>query len=98
MCDLLSRPLARLRGHPLEAMLEVLDQFDLTLSDNTSIIQASINKIELIAAQTLLSDPNLIGESSRRNNCGDEDDFVDAHTGCTKCNEGPKYCLQTSHQ
>jgi hypothetical protein len=45
MCDLLSRPLARLRGHPLEAMLEVLDQFDLTLSDNTSIIQASINKI-----------------------------------------------------
>jgi hypothetical protein len=98
----------------LEAMLEVLDQFDLTLSDNTSVIQASINKIvrapihlaekfrpvieELIAAQTLLSDPNLIGESSRRNNCGDEDDFVDAHTGCTKCNEGPKYCLHTSHQ
>ncbi|XP_039805029.1 uncharacterized protein LOC120669324 [Panicum virgatum] len=97
MCDLLSRPLAHLRGHPPETLLEALDQFDLTLSENTSAIQASVNNIvrapihlaeklqpvieELISAQTSLSGPNPIGEPSRSNNCGDEDDFVDTHTG-----------------
>jgi len=93
MRDLLSRPLARLRGHTSETLLEALDQFDLTLSENTSAIQASVNSIvrapihlaeklqpvieELISAQTSLSGPNPIGEPSRSNNCGDEDDFVD---------------------
>lgn len=96
MRDLLSRPLARLRGHTSETLLEALDQFDLTLSENTSAIQSSVNNIvrapihlaeklqpvieELISAQTSLSGPNPIGEPSRSNNCGDEYDFVDTHT------------------
>ena len=104
MRDLLSRPLARLRGHTSETLLETLDQFDLTLSENTSAIQASVNSIvrapihlaeklqpvieELISAQTSLSGPNPIGEPSRSNNCGDEYDFVDTHTGNTNL------CLQ----
>ena len=104
MRDLLSRPLARLRGHTSETLLEALDQFDLTLSENTSAIQSSVNNIvrapihlaeklqpvieELISAQTSLSGPNPIGEPSRSNNCGDEDDFVDTHTGNTNL------CLQ----
>ncbi|KAF8699461.1 hypothetical protein HU200_034685 [Digitaria exilis] len=99
MRDLLSRPLDRLSGPPLEALLEVFDQFDLTLSETSAAIQASINNIvrapcqlaekfrtviDLVAAQTS-ADPNIIGESSRTHSCGDEEDFVDAPTGKTQC-------------
>lgn len=104
MHDLLSRPMAHLRGHPLEALTKVLDHFHLTLSENTNAIQASLKNIvrapirlaekfqpvieELIAAQASSSDASHIGESSRRNNFGHEGDLVHAHTGNTLC------CLQ----
>nr|TKW02610.1 hypothetical protein SEVIR_8G251600v2 [Setaria viridis] len=93
--DLLSRPLGCLTGHPLQAFNELFDQFDQTLSENTCAIQASLCNIarapyrlaekcgpvieELIAAQRSASDPNNIGETSRRNNSGIEEDFVDPH-------------------
>lgn len=98
MRDLLSRPLARLSGQPLEAILGVFDQFDLTILENTSAIQASINNIvrapyhlaekfrpviDLIAAQTMTADPNITVERPRMNSYGDEQGFVDAHTGNT---------------
>ncbi|XP_022684900.1 uncharacterized protein LOC101760256 [Setaria italica] len=97
--DLLARPLGCLTGHPLQAFNELFDQFDQTLSENTCAIQASLCNIarapyrlaekcgpvieELIAAQRSASDPNNIGETSRRNNSGTEDDFVDPHNGGT---------------
>lgn len=97
--DLLSRPLGCLTGHPLQAFNELFDQFDQTLSENTCAIQASLCNIarapyrlaekcgpvieELIAAQRSASDPNNIGETSRRNNSGTEEDFVDPHNGGT---------------
>ncbi|XP_004974566.1 uncharacterized protein LOC101773422 [Setaria italica] len=93
--DLLSRPLGCLTGHPLQAFNELFDQFDQTLSENTCAIQASLCNIarapyrlaekcgpvieELIAAQRSASDHNNIGETSRRNNSGTEEDFVDPH-------------------
>jgi len=96
MRDLLSRSMAHLRGHPLEALTKVLDHFHLTLSENTNIVRAPIRLAEkfqpvieeLIAAQASSSDANHIGESSRKNNFGHEGDLVHAHTGNTLC------CLQ----
>ncbi|CAL5000491.1 unnamed protein product [Urochloa decumbens] len=95
MRDLLSRPLGCLTGRPLQAFLGFFEQFDQTLSENTRAIQASLCNIakapyrlaencgpvleELIAAQSSSPDPNVIGETSRRNNSVIEEDIVDAH-------------------
>ncbi|CAL4982194.1 unnamed protein product [Urochloa decumbens] len=93
MRDLLSTQLGFLSGRPLQAFLQMFDQFDLTLSENTRAIQASLCNIvrapfhlaeqcrpvidEIIAAQRS-TDPNIVGEPSSRNNRIDEDDTANA--------------------
>ncbi|CAL4984744.1 unnamed protein product [Urochloa decumbens] len=105
MRDLLSRPLGCLTGRPLQAFLGFFEQFDQTLSENTRAIQASLCNIakapyrlaekcgpvleELIAAQSSSPDPNVIGETSRRNNSVIEEDIVDAHNGIGQSHEQP---------
>ncbi|CAL4892648.1 unnamed protein product [Urochloa decumbens] len=92
MRDLLATQLGFLSGRPLKAFLQMFDQFDLTLSENTRAIQSSLCNIarapfhlaeqcrpvidEIIAAQRS-SDPNIVGEPSWRNNGLGEDDTAD---------------------
>ncbi|CAN6209191.1 unnamed protein product [Urochloa humidicola] len=92
MRDLLSTQLGFLSGRPLQAFLQMFDHFDLTLSENTRAIQSSLCNIvrapfhlaeqcrpvidEIIAVQRS-SDPNNVGEPSRRNNGLGEDDTAE---------------------
>ncbi|CAO2038600.1 unnamed protein product [Urochloa humidicola] len=91
MRDLLSTQLGFLSGRPLQAFLQMFDQFDLTLSDNTRAIHASLCNIarapfhlaeqcrpvldEIIAAQRS-TDPNIVGETSRRNNASEHGQYT----------------------
>ena len=94
MRDLLSPQLGCLTGLPLQAFHGIFDQFDQTLLENTRAIHASLTNIvrapfhlaeqcrplidEMVAAQRS-SNTNITGESSRRDNEGNEDDMVDGH-------------------